>query len=359
LNDISSRITCKNKENRPLIPLTISAQDGLINQYDYFDKQIASINLSTYYVLKKGQFAYNKSYSNGYPYGAIKRLERFDEGALSSLYICFELKNIDSNFMCKYFDSNKWNYEVKLISGEGARNHGLLNLSPLDFFNIKLYVPTNKIEQLKIAKFIELIQEKIDISKAKLEALKKYKEGLENYAYKYVKKHGITFIFKDLFSPNNERNILSLKQYTVGKYGIKEMDEGKYDISKHKVFNPTNLIVGIGIEEIGISESTKGSVSPIYDVFKINNNSYYDSIRLTLKSQLWNKRNFITKKSTRREYEVDKKELLKMKIFACENKIFKNITNSIDLNKKTIELLENKLNSLIDVKNYLLKNMFI
>lgn len=182
---------------------------------------------------------------------------------------------------------------------------------------------------------------------------------MENYAHKYVKKHGITFIFKDLFLPSNERNIFSLKQYTVGKYGIKEMDEGKYDISRHKVFNPTNLIVGIGIEEIGISESTKGSVSPIYDVFTISNNSYYNSIRLTLKSQLWNKRNFITKKSTRREYEVDKKELLKMKIFVCDNTVFRNITYSIDLNKKTIELLENKLNSLINVKKYLLNNMFI
>ncbi|MDP4043232.1 hypothetical protein, partial [Mycoplasmopsis arginini] len=175
--DISTRITHKNKENKPLIPLTISAQDGLINQYDYFDKQIASLNLSTYYVLKKGQFAYNKSYSNGYPYGAIKRLDRYDEGALSSLYICFEIKNINSDFMCKYFYSNKWNHEVKLISGEGARNHGLLNLSPLDFFDIKLYVPSDKNEQIKISKFIELFEKKIDTCKLKLETLKKYKKG--------------------------------------------------------------------------------------------------------------------------------------------------------------------------------------
>ena len=331
----------------------------MISQYDYFDKKIASIELTTYYILRNGEFAYNKSYSNGYPYGAIKRLDSFEEGALSSLYICFYVHNIDSNYLCYYFDSNKWNYEVKLISGEGARNHGLLNLTPSDFFNINFFKPHALEEQCKISNFFKLIYAKEKIINRKLDILKKYKKGLENYAYKYVKKQGTTFIFKDLFSSISEKNIFLLKQYTVGKYGIKEMDEGKYDISKHKVFNPTNLIVGIGIEEICISEITNGSVSPIYDVFGINNNSYYDSIRLTLKKQLWKKRNFITKKSTRREYEVDKKELLKMKIYVCDNKIFNNMAVSIDLNKKTIEMFEQKLNSLIHVKNYLLNNMFI
>lgn len=87
LSDISTRITEKNKSNRELVPLTISAQNGIINQYDYFDKQIASLNLSNYYILRNGDFAYNKSYSNGYPYGTVKRLDKFEEGALSSLYI--------------------------------------------------------------------------------------------------------------------------------------------------------------------------------------------------------------------------------------------------------------------------------
>ena len=166
-------------------------------------------------------------------------------------------------------------------------------------------------------------------------------------------------MFQELFYSINKKNNLLLKQYTVGKYGIKEMDEGKYDISNHKVFNPKNLIVGIGIEEIGISEDIKGAVSPIYDVFNLNNNLYYDSIRFTLKKQLWNKRNFITKKSTRREYEVDKKELLKMKIYVCNNELINNISKSIDLNQKTIESLNEKLNSLKIIKNYFLNNMFI
>ena len=175
-----------------MVPLTISAQDGLISQYDYFDKKIASINLTTYYILKNGEFAYNKSYSNGYPYGAIKRLDSFEEGALSSLYICFCVSNIDSNYLCYYFDSNKWNYEVKIISGEGARNHGLLNLTPSDFFNIRIFKPHTLEEQCKISNFLELIYAKEKIINRKIDILKKYKEGIMIKCYELAKNQVIS-----------------------------------------------------------------------------------------------------------------------------------------------------------------------
>lgn len=90
LKDISHRITRKNKELNQNA-LTISAQLGLINQQEYFSKQIASRDLSKYYLLHKGEYAYNKSYSAGYPMGAIKRLKLYDKGVVSTLYICFSL----------------------------------------------------------------------------------------------------------------------------------------------------------------------------------------------------------------------------------------------------------------------------
>lgn len=88
LGDIFKRITNKNITNNQNV-LTISAQYGLVSQYDYFHKSVAASNLSNYYLLKKGDFAYNKSRSQGYPYGAIKPLRLYDEGVVSALYICF------------------------------------------------------------------------------------------------------------------------------------------------------------------------------------------------------------------------------------------------------------------------------
>ena len=80
LNDIAKRVTRKNSNLESTLPLTISAQFGLIHQNEFFDKQVASKDVSNYFLMKNGEFAYNKSYSNGYPWGTIKRLDRYEMG---------------------------------------------------------------------------------------------------------------------------------------------------------------------------------------------------------------------------------------------------------------------------------------
>ena len=89
LDAFTERVMRKNKNNLSKLPLTISAQYGLVDQITFFNKVVASTDMSNYYLLKKGEFAYNKSYSSDYPWGAIKRLDNYEQGALSSLYICF------------------------------------------------------------------------------------------------------------------------------------------------------------------------------------------------------------------------------------------------------------------------------
>ena len=148
LSEIATRVTRKNKNNESRLPLTISAQYGLVDQVTFFNKVVASSDMSNYYLLKRGEFAYNKSYSGDYPWGAIKRLDRYDQGALSSLYICFAPTDIiDSDFLVHYFESPKWHREVSNIAGEGARNHGLLNIAVPDFFNTQHCITTKKKEQ--------------------------------------------------------------------------------------------------------------------------------------------------------------------------------------------------------------------
>ena len=144
LSEIAKRVTRKNKDNQTDIPLTISSLDGLVDQRDYFKKTVASKDMSGYFLLQNGEFAYNKSYSVGFDYGSIKRLDKYPCGALSTLYICFGLKpnvGIDSDYLTHYFDSQKWNPEVAAICAEGARNHGLLNVPTADFFDIGIDVP--------------------------------------------------------------------------------------------------------------------------------------------------------------------------------------------------------------------------
>ena len=177
LSSIAERVTRKNKNNESTLPLTISAQDGLVDQNDYFNKQVASRDVTGYFLVKNGEFAYNKSYSNGYPWGAIKRLDKYEMGVLSTLYIVFKPTAINSQFLVSYYETTRWYREVSKNAAEGARNHGLLNISPNDFFNTLLTIPKSAEEQQQIGSFFKQLDDTIALHQHKLDLLKEQKKG--------------------------------------------------------------------------------------------------------------------------------------------------------------------------------------
>ena len=178
MSDFAERVTRRNSYNETDLPLTISSKYGLVDQISYFNKTVASKDMSGYYLLRNGEYAYNKSYSVGYDFGSIKRLDRYHMGALSTLYICFALKKHDTDFIKAYFDSLKWYKEIYMISAEGARNHGLLNVPTDEFFATKHYLPENTAEQRKIADFLIALERRIDAQQSLVDNLKKYKRGV-------------------------------------------------------------------------------------------------------------------------------------------------------------------------------------
>jgi len=139
--------------------------------------------MSSYYLLKNGEFAYNKSYSVGFDFGSIKRLDYYPMGALSTLYICFALKKHDTDFVKAYFDSLKWYREIYMISAEGARNHGLLNVPTDAFFETKHYLPQDILEQRKIADFLIALDCRIEAQQSLVDNLKKYKRGVMQHIF--------------------------------------------------------------------------------------------------------------------------------------------------------------------------------
>jgi len=177
LGEITDGVTRKNSKLESTLPLTISAQYGLIDQNTFFNKQVASRDMSRYYLIKNGEFAYNKSYSNDYPWGAIKRLDMYDQGVLSTLYIVFKPHNVDSNFLVTYYESDNWHREVSMRAAEGARNHGLLNITAQEFFKTELKIPANKNEQNKIGKFFKQLNNTIALHQQELNKLKQTKQG--------------------------------------------------------------------------------------------------------------------------------------------------------------------------------------
>lgn len=181
LKDIVERVTRKNQDLVSELPLTISAQYGLVDQNEFFDKRVASKDVSGYYLIYKGEFAYNKSTSNDAPWGAIKRLDKYENGVLSTLYIVFKIKDepeISSDFIATYYDTSNWYKGIRAIAAEGARNHGLLNIAPDDFFKTELLIPRDKAEQQRIGDYFRLLDNFITLQQRELDEEKKLKKSL-------------------------------------------------------------------------------------------------------------------------------------------------------------------------------------
>ena len=177
LSNISERITRRNSELESELPLTISAELGLVNQLDYYNFRVASKDISSYYLIYNGEFAYNKSTSLDAPYGAIKRLDHYPNGALSTLYIVFNIVDANSEFIKYYFETYYWHKHIYKIAQEGARNHGLLNLNVTDFFDMDLKIPSLE-EQEKIGTFFKNLDEKIEKEQDLLDKYKSMKKSL-------------------------------------------------------------------------------------------------------------------------------------------------------------------------------------
>ncbi|MEY3500006.1 MAG: hypothetical protein RL308_1675, partial [Bacteroidota bacterium] len=179
LSDLFDRVSRKNNEGNTTV-VTISAQRGFVRQTDFFNKNIASEITDNYFLVEKGEFCYNKSYSNGYPWGATKRLKDFDKAVVTTLYICFGVKDkkeTNSEFFEQYFNANKLDSGLTKIAHEGGRAHGLLNVTPSDFFSLKVTIPGFE-EQTAIAQVLQTADLEINLLKTKLEQQKLQKKGL-------------------------------------------------------------------------------------------------------------------------------------------------------------------------------------
>lgn len=264
LKYFTTPIKRKNTNNESDLPLTISSLDGLVDQRTYFNKVVASKDMSNYYLLKKGEFAYNKSYSVGFPFGSIKRLDKYNQGALSSLYICFQVNNMNSDFIVKYFESPKWHKQISLCVAEGARNHGLLNVNINDFFSTKHFLP-QLVEQEKIANFLSTVDKKIENLENTITSLENQKKGLLQQIFsqklRFKDKNGNNY-------PNWEKK--KLGDIATLKNGISKSNEafghGKKFINLQDIFNKSYIfndnysLVDVTEKELSENNLLKGDV---------------------------------------------------------------------------------------------------
>lgn len=390
MKNITKRISRKNLNLDSTLPLTISAQYGLVDQRKFFDKQIASKKLENYLLLKNGEFAYNKSYSKDYPFGAIKRLNNYKLGVLSTLYIAFKPVSINTDYLEEYFDSTKWYKEIYKRATEGARNHGLLNISPQDFFELNLSIPNNRIEQERISKILKLLSLLITLQQRKEKQIKLLKKAMLQTLFTtktvpQLRFKGFTdnweqrklgeickvtklagFEFTKYVNYSNTGSILAIRGINVkkGKFNlqdVKYIDNSNFSrLSRSKLQEGDILFTYVGT--IGNSAIVPKNVNwylapNVCLIRPQDKNSSF--ISYLIQSDRFQHEEIPKWITTSSQPALSMENIRKFKIILPLNSEQQKISSLVSKIDKLITLQQNKTKKLENLKQFLLQNMFI
>ena len=350
-----------------------------MDQISYFNKTVASKDMSGYYLLKNGEYAYNKSYSVGYDFGSVKRLDRYDMGALSTLYICFALKKHDSDFIKAYFDSLKWYREIYMISAEGARNHGLLNVPTDEFFDTKHYIPMDSAEQRKIANFMIALEHRIEAQQSLVDNLKKYKRGLVFHIFRGNNPFGFEMKvtpMNDLLHEYRNRDTVNLRVCSVAvNKGVVDQVEhlgrsfAAADTSNYGRVKPGDVVYTkspTGCFPYGIVKQNwmdeEVAVSPLYGVYTpVSKDAGY--LLHTYFEQSQNANNYIrtlAQKGAKNTINITTSHFLdKSIIFPSNEDCVSHLAKMFAVISAEISLAEKELELLLRQRKTLLQQLFI
>lgn len=291
IGDIFSKVKDKNKDGQNQNVITNSAEFGLINQRDFFDKDIAvDGKTENYTVIKTGDFVYNPRKSKQAPYGPFNCYQLEEDGIVSPLYTCLRPKgNADDKYLHWYFQSGSW---YRFIYENGAQNgarHDRVGMTDSLMQGIPVYLPQVVEEQQKIAEFLSTIDTVIEKQKETVSAWEERKKGvmqkLFNQEVRFKADDGSEFPeweekkLSEMFKKVIEKNRLDLPPLTIVQgYGTIRRDESErriaYDekgLKNYKAVQKDDFIVHLRSFEGGLEIANQdGIVSPAYHVYRGN-----------------------------------------------------------------------------------------
>ena len=357
----------------------------MIDQRDFFNKVVAAKDMSNYYLLKKGEFAYNKSYSNGFDYGSIKRLNAYKQGCLSTLYICFGITSdeVESDYLECFFDTLKWYGDLSMICAEGARNHGLLNVDTKGFFDeVTVDLPKSLEEQKRISVYMNALNRLITLHQRKCDEtkqLKKFmlqkmfpKNGEKNPKIRFEgftddwEQRKVGEVTKELLDYDNFSSGLPL--LTSSRSGLMYQSEYRGNATtenENTLFSvvPLNACTYRHMSDdstfhLNINTLEKGLVSKEYPVFQENESNLKFIVQYINSSNSFTK--FCTEQKkggtrTRLYYKTLCEYKLMMPSIKEQNKT----ANFFDTLDHLITLHQRKCEKLKELKKYMLHNMFV
>ncbi|MDP2570791.1 restriction endonuclease subunit S [Vibrio penaeicida] len=176
LSELAERCTKKNDDDSIKRVLTNSAVHGILDQQEYFEKDIANANnLAGYYVVEEDDYVYNPRISVYAPVGPINK-NKVGIGLMSPLYSIFRFKDTSTDFYEYFFQSTEWHRYMSTVANYGAR-HDRMNISTADFMGIPLPLPSVE-EQKKITNALQVISDKVLAVQDHLEQVTNVKKAL-------------------------------------------------------------------------------------------------------------------------------------------------------------------------------------
>lgn len=281
LSDYVKKITQKNSNNIIKNVICNSAQNGLIPQLDFFDKEIANDeNTVGYYIINNGDFVYNPRKSLNAPYGPVNMYKYEKAGIVSPLYLCFSVdESINKSFLLQRFKSPCW-YRYIYLNGDSGARHDRVSIKDDVFLSQPISLPSAE-EQTDIAVFLEKIDERIEIQNKIIEDLKVLKKELCNRAFSKGSAVRLGELIEEVTVRNKSNacdNVLSVSN-KMGFIKQSEQFEDRTIASENKssykvvtkgcfAYNPARINVGsIAL----LSSHSMGIISPMYVCFKAKN----------------------------------------------------------------------------------------
>lgn len=162
LGDLVERVTKKNSQGIDRV-FSVSAEHGLIDQEEFFNKRVASRDLTKYTVVDPGSYVYSKSYSRGAPVGAVVRNKLDVPGVVSPIYIVFRVTSeaLVDGFLDLAVKSTVYAQALGSMMKEGGRAHGGINISLKDYFSTPVPLPPIQ-EQRRIVDLISSIDQAVE-----------------------------------------------------------------------------------------------------------------------------------------------------------------------------------------------------
>ena len=155
--------------------LSVSDEEGVMNQIKLLGRSFAGKSVTNYKVLRTNQVVYTKSPLKAKPYGIIK-VNKGDTGIVSVLYAVYDVKvNTNPDYIHYYFDPTFRinNYLLPLIN-KGAKN--TMNIS--DEVSLQGYISLPSLaEQQAIASYFTSLDRQISLQSQRLEKLKQIKSA--------------------------------------------------------------------------------------------------------------------------------------------------------------------------------------